>query len=420
MNLFKNIIFYLTKIKKFFFPFYNKKELREVFDILEKDEEKEVAMYVGGCVRKFLKNEEIDDIDIATILTPEKVIEKFKISKHQIIETGLDHGTITVIINHTKVEITTLRKDILTDGRRAKVEFTSNWIEDSNRRDFTINSIYLTKKGKIFDPQSGVKDLRNNFVQFIGEPDKRIKEDYLRILRFLRFNITYSGYVKKSDYNFVLLNLNGVKSLSKERILDELFKILDNSNFLIVNQNENLKDLFLLIFPEFKNLNRLKNVEHINNIIKIDRNFLLKILLIDDSDNFEYFCHKYPVSKNIKNELIKLSKIYKQQKENKFFFKKDLKKNTYLFSKFDMQTMNIISYLENSKNKLQEFKDINNEIVKMKIPKFKFDGKYLLDKGFSEGKKIGALLKQIEEKWVSDNFTITDKTVDEILNNNRR
>ena len=178
--------------------------------------------------------------------------------------------------------------------------------------------------------------------------------------------------------------------------------------------------LFLLIFPEFKNLNRLKNVEHINNIIKIDRNFLLKILLIDESDNFEYFCHKYPVSKNIKNELIKLSKIYKQQKENKFFFKKDLKKNTYLFSKFDMQTMNIISYLENSKNKLQEFKDINNEIVKMKIPKFKFDGKYLLDKGFSEGKKIGALLKQIEEKWVSDNFTITDKTVDEILNNNRR
>ena len=82
--------------------------------------------------------------------------------------------------------------------------------------------------------------------------------------------------------------------------------------------------------------------------------------------------------------------------------------------------MNIISYLENSKNKLQEFKDINDEIVKMKIPKFKFDGKYLLDKGFSEGKKIGALLKQIEEKWVSDNFTITDKTVDEILNNNRR
>ena len=107
-------------------------------------------------------------------------------------ESGIEHGTITAIIDEYKFEITTLRKDIFTDGRHAKVKFSKDWKEDASRRDFTINSIYSDKDGNLFDPFNGKKDLENGFVNFIGDADKRIKEDYLRILRYLRFFLNYS------------------------------------------------------------------------------------------------------------------------------------------------------------------------------------------------------------------------------------
>ena len=128
-------------------------------------------MFVGGCVRKYILNEKIDDIDIATTLTPNEIIERFENSDVKVKKTGVEHGTLTLIVEDQKFEITTLRKDISTDGRHANVEFTEDWKEDSSRRDFTINAIYLDQNGKIFDPMSGVKDLKNNKIKFIGDPN---------------------------------------------------------------------------------------------------------------------------------------------------------------------------------------------------------------------------------------------------------
>ena len=167
------------------------KEAKIIFNIFNKDQlkNKNIAMFVGGCVRKYLKDEKIDDIDIATILTPDEIKQKFNNTNIKVVETGLDHGTLTLIINDKKFEITTLRKDVKNFGRHAEVSFSEDWKLDSERRDFTINSIYLDQKGKIFDPQSGVQDLKNNVVKFIGDPNQRIQEDYLRIIRFIRFSI---------------------------------------------------------------------------------------------------------------------------------------------------------------------------------------------------------------------------------------
>ena len=171
----KNISFF-QKLKKVFFPFYRSKDIKKLFNILEKNKPKntQVAMFVGGCVRNFLANEEIDDIDIATIFSPEEIKEKFKDSEFKIIETGVEHGSLTIILNSSKFEITTLREDTKTDGRHAEVSFIANWKEDSCRRDFTINAIYMDKKGKIYDPQNGREDLKNKCVRFIGEPSVRI------------------------------------------------------------------------------------------------------------------------------------------------------------------------------------------------------------------------------------------------------
>ena len=156
-------------------------------------------MLVGGCVRNFLNNQKIYDIDIATIFTPDEIVDKFSSSDYKIIKTGIEHGTITLSKEGKNFEITTLRKDITTDGRHAKVSYSTDWEVDSERRDFTINAIYLDQRGKIFDPQNGLKDLKDKKIKFIGDPQKRIQEDYLRIIRYLRFSLQYKDFHKDDE-----------------------------------------------------------------------------------------------------------------------------------------------------------------------------------------------------------------------------
>ena len=333
-KLSKNITFY-QKIKNFFFPFYKSKDIKNLFSILEKDKPKDsqVAMFVGGSVRNFLNNVDIDDIDIATIFSPEEIKEKFKDSNFKIIDTGIEHGSVTLIINSNKFEITTLRQDIKTDGRYAEISFTDSWKQDSERRDFTINAIYMDIRGKIYDFQNGREDLKNNKINFIGDPSLRIEEDYLRIIRYIRFCVQYR--IKHSDLktiNAIKLNLNGIKNLSKERILSELNKIFNLKNINILLENEEIKNIFLLIFPEFKYLERLKKFTFFEN-----PELIFSILLVDEKDNFEYFCHKYKVSNNLKKNLRFIAENYAKFNEENFFLKKDLKK---IFITMEKKTLN--------------------------------------------------------------------------------
>ena len=159
----------------------------KIFDAINNYSSESEIRYVGGCIRKIIKKEKVDDIDLATNLEPRQVCEALKKSSINFYETGIEHGTITAIIDKYKFEITSLREDISTDGRHAKVKFSKDWKKDASRRDFTINSIYADKDGNLFDPNNGRSDLENGIVNFIGSVDNRIKEDYLRILRYLRF-----------------------------------------------------------------------------------------------------------------------------------------------------------------------------------------------------------------------------------------
>ena len=224
---------FLKNIKSFIFPFYRNKDLKFIFKKLQDGipEDKIVARFVGGCVRKYLSNEKIDDIDIATTLTTDQIKEKFKDTNLKVIDTGLKHGTVTIVSKNYKVELTTLRKDIKTDGRHAEVEYTDDWKKDSERRDFTVNAIYMDINGKLFDPQMGTVDLKNKNIKFIGDPQKRIEEDYLRIIRFIRFKIMYDNIIETSTSDLIKQNLDGIKKISKERILIELIKILGLKNF---------------------------------------------------------------------------------------------------------------------------------------------------------------------------------------------
>ena len=411
---------FIKNIKRNLFPFYRNKNLKFVFNILQQGFSNDtiVARFVGGCVRKHLTSDLIDDIDIATILSTDEIKERFKNSNFKVIDTGIKHGTVTLISGQLKLELTTLRKDIKTDGRHAQVEYINDWRLDSERRDFTINAIYLDINGKIFDPQDGIIDLKNNNVKFIGDPQKRIEEDYLRIIRFIRFKILYNSKVEPTTSQAIKHNLNGIKHISKERILVELFKILNLKNFISLNDSEYLKELFSLIFPEFNNYERLERLKKICNHSQINRDILLAALLIDKKNNHEYFVHKYNISNEIKENLNLFAKNLKLLNENKDFFFKDLEKNIYLSNKNHLINLNILNFANDSKHKVKDFSKILKNILQSKAHFFPFDGKYLLQNGMKEGSTLGNVLKIIEEEWIVNGFKISKNRVKEIIKSN--
>ncbi len=415
-------IYLIKKIKKFFFPFYKNSDLKYVFKKLSENRPKEfkTAMFVGGCVRKHLLNDEIDDIDIATSLTTDEIKKKFEGTKFDIIDSGIKHGTITLIYKDLKLELTTLRKDIKTDGRHAEIEFTDDWKKDSERRDFTINAIYLDINGKIFDPQLGTADLKNCNVKFIGDPQKRIEEDYLRIIRFIRFALEYDSEIEQSTIEAIKLNLDGIKKISKERILIELLKIIDTKNFIKLNNNKELKEIFSLIFGEFKYLERLNKLYNIKDRSNFDKTTLLAVMLIDEASNHEYFSHKYNVSNQLKENLNLIAKNFINVKKNKNFFLKDLKKNIYFFGKSHCMVLSILNFISSKKLRLKEYYNITKDIKKTKVPKFAFDGNYLKEKGMKEGVLIGKTLKLIENEWLDNNFKLSDKKISKIIEEQSR
>ena len=408
---------FIEKIKSTFFPFYKNKELRFILKKLEEGyaEDKTVVRFVGGCVRKYLSGEKIDDIDVATILTTEQIKEKLKNTNIKIIDTGIKHGTVTVLSDTKKIELTTLRKDVKTDGRHAEIEYTDDWQLDSERRDFTMNAIYMDINGKIFDPQNGIVDLKNKNVKFIGDPQKRIEEDYLRIIRFIRFKVMYDIQLEKTTIEAIKHNLTGIKKISKERILDELLKILELKSFLKINESDHLKEIFLMIFPEFLYLNRLERLKKICKYSNINKDLLLAVLLIDGKNNDEYFSHKYNVSSKIKETLKKLSSNLIEVKKNKNFFDKDLIRNVYFYGKEHLINLNIINFSINSKIKIDEFSKILNLVLKSNVPKLHVNGEYLKKNGMKEGESLGKVLKKIESEWANNNFEISNQRIKDLI-----
>ena len=408
---------FITKIKRNLFPFYKDKEIQYVFNKLQEGfpTDTTIARFVGGCVRKFLSNDEIDDIDIATILTSDEIKNRFKNTNYKVIDTGLSHGTVTLLSEKLKLEVTTLRKDVETDGRHAEVEYIDNWLLDSERRDFTINSIYLDINGKIFDPQDGFTDLKNRNVKFIGDPQKRIEEDFLRIIRFIRFKIMYDSNVEPSTNIAIKLNLNGIKKISKERVLVELYKILKLKKFITLNESRDLKEIFNLIFPEFQNLQRLERLKEICNHSQLNIILILATLLIDDNNSHEYFGHKYSISNNIKENLNLFAKNLNSIKENKDFFNKDLEKNIYLHNKDHLINLNILNFATNTKIKIKDFHETLKRILKSKTHKLSYDGNYLMKNGLKQGVLIGQVLNKIEKEWIRQNFKISKERVQELI-----
>ncbi len=397
----------------------NIKEVQIIFSILNSPGEETQTRFVGGCVRKALSGEKIDDIDLATIHSPGEVKKKLYTSNIKVIDTGITHGTLTAILNKKKFEITTLRKDISTDGRHANVEFTSDWEQDATRRDFTINAIYSDIHGRLFDPLNGISDLKNGIVKFIGSPEKRIHEDYLRILRYFRFFAHYS----KIDYDenvikIIKSNINGLNKISNERIYEEMKKILKLKNLQDLFLKKTSKEIILNIFPFFKNYDRLKILNKFSKQLKVkyDENLILALIIIDETNDYEYFSFKYKISNKLKSRFSYLAKNFENISNKKFFLEQNIKKEIYFFGKSNVLDLLLFAACTSKRIKVFEIEKLIDLVDIYKIPKFPISGDYLKMRGYKSDEKLGKKLKLLEEKWIQNNFVLDKKLVDKSIN----
>jgi poly(A) polymerase len=200
--------------------------LPRLMEVLDRDGEE--ARVVGGAVRNALLEMPIHEIDVATTAVPEEVVRRVTAAGFKPVPTGIEHGTVTVVIDKQPFEVTTLRRDMETDGRHAKVAFGRDWKTDAERRDFTINALSASRDGTVYDYVGGLADLPGRRVRFIGEPKKRIEEDYLRILRFFRFHAAYGpgGHPYAQGIAACVAGRNGLDALSRERVRMEILKLL--------------------------------------------------------------------------------------------------------------------------------------------------------------------------------------------------
>ena len=390
----------------------------KIFEAINNFSEKSEIRYVGGCVRKVIKKENVDDIDLATNLTPPEVCEALKNKQISYYETGIEHGTITAIIDEYKYEITSLRKDVSTDGRHAEVEFSLDWKEDASRRDFTINSIYADGDGNLFDPFNGKKDLEEGYINFIGNMEKRIQEDYLRILRYLRFYLNYSNHKHQPEIiKNIKKNIDGISNISSERLIDELKKITSSNGFLKLFKDKESLELIEIIFPQLKNIKNFKkqNSYAAENFLKIDFIFLIALLVIDGTDNTDYFLYKFKISKKNQKRIKNIDNFYKEKITSNTFTEKNMNKIFYYKGKealIDILNFRVLKIKKRDQNLMELINKYKNKTV----PIMPVKADILMSKfNISEGKVLGDKLKIIEDEWVKNNFQISDKQVENII-----
>ena len=422
-NLLDKIFFRAQNLNYINLGFKNIKketEIEKIFRAIHSFSANSEIRYVGGCVRKIINKENFDDIDLAVNLNPKDVCEALNKNDIKYYESGIEHGTITALINNIKFEITSLRKDVDTDGRHAKVEFSDNWKEDASRRDFTINAIYADIDGSLFDPFDGKKDLENGKILFIGNVEIRIKEDYLRVLRYIRFFLNYSkAKHEPSVIKIIKKNLAGVSSISPERLLDELQKLVRSKGFSKLTKDKDSLEIINLVFPQLKNISLFRKLNSfaIKNLTKVDFILLLSLMIIDGTDNVDYFIYKFNLSKKDQKRLLFLNNFFSKKITSSSFAEKNLNKILYFNGREALIDVIYFKIFKSNKVESKLIKLI--KIFKEKdIPVLPLKADILMEKyQIPEGKELGIKLKAIEEIWTNNNFKISEKEVQKIVSN---
>jgi poly(A) polymerase len=365
------------------------------------------ARLVGGCVRDAILGKLAHDVDIATQLEPQAVINALQAAGIKTVPTGLAHGTITAIIDSRPVEVTTLRRDVATDGRHAEVAFTTDWQEDASRRDFTMNALYCDLHGTLFDPiGTGIDDAHAGLVRFVGDPDQRVSEDYLRILRFFRFHAWYGkGPLDGEGLKACARHLGGMAKLSVERVWMELKRLLgapDPRSVLLAMAETGV---LAAILPEAKGLEALQQDVAVEGGVFIDLDPMqrLKALLPREPKEVAALIARLKLS-NAEGE--RLLDWAKDQTLISFdLTEREVRQALYwLGSPLFLDRVMLAWAHDVEAHHKEHWRAMIALAHDFVAPRFPMTGEDVLAAGARPGPAIGAILGELERWWVEQDF----------------
>jgi poly(A) polymerase len=366
------------------------------------------ARFVGGAVRNALLDAPVVDIDIAVPIPPEESLARLRAKGIKVVETGLDHGTVTAIAGTHAFEITSLRRDVETDGRRAKVAFTDDWAADAARRDFTINALYATADGEIFDYATGIEDLRAGKVRFMGDAGRRIAEDYLRVLRLFRFHAWYGkGELDAEGLRAAAEARSKLKSLSAERVAKELLRLLEAAHPAPVLRVMAAAGILPELLPGALQLQRLERLTELDagNLFPRDPVLRLAALLPDDAKAAQAVAEALKLSNA---DRIRLEQALGGEHIAPQLSAQDARRLLYRLGAARFRDKVMLQWAGSGAGGWRMLLDMADSWQR---PRFALTGRDVMQAGVPEGPDVGRVLAEVEDWWIKGDFAAEESAL---------
>jgi poly(A) polymerase len=348
----------------------------------------------------------VDDIDIATQLTPDQVTAIAKQAGFAAHPTGIEHGTITVVVNHAPFEVTTLRRDVTTDGRRATVAFTESWEEDAARRDFRMNALYAGADGAVFDPTGGgLDDARAGRVIFVGDPQTRIREDNLRILRFFRFNAWYGrGEPNAAGLAACEASRDGLAQISAERVWKELKKLLSAPRPMDSIAAMLRTRIWERAAPEAKNFVRMLSLIQIEQELMLSADPMTRLAAaLDDEDGARALARRLKLSNEERDRLV--GALGRDERITSYASMREVRRALYRLGAETFQDRAKLAWasadVSKAASQWQALLALAQTWVRPKLP---LSGDDVMAAGAPPGPKVGEVMREVEAWWIDADF----------------
>jgi len=363
------------------------------------------SRFVGGCVRNTLMGREVDDIDVATQLTPDEVIAVCKQANFAAHPTGIEHGTVTVVVNHKPFEVTTLRRDVSTDGRRATVAFTESWEEDAERRDFRMNALYADASGAVHDPTGGgIDDTRAGRVIFIGDAHTRLREDYLRILRFFRFNAWYArGPLDPAGLHACADSVAGLDTLSVERIWKEVKKLLGAPDPRAAWEGMKAIEVRARALPEMANEARLDMLCTLEADLMLPVDPMTRVAAsLTDQESARALARRLKLSNEERDRLV--AALGDDVKIVSYMSLREMRRAIYKLGNEAFRDRVMLAWAASGNDKAQAWRALVAHAQMWTPPKMPLTGDEIMSAGVAPGPKVGLIMREVEDWWIDADF----------------
>ena len=356
------------------------------------------ARFVGGAIRNTLLGEPVTDVDIATPLTPDKVGARLTAAGIGYVPTGIEHGTLTAIVDGKPFEVTTLRRDIATDGRHAVVAFTEDWRQDAERRDFTMNALYAAADGELFDYVGGIADLKAGRVRFVGDAAQRIREDYLRILRLFRFHAWYGkDEIDAKALSAAAAEKGGIARLSGERIAKEMLRMLEAKNPGPVLRAMESSGILAEVLPGEVNITRLEAAARIDAENGFAPDALFRLAALTPASAL---AERWRLSNDARARLYDIAGA----KIAPHLADREAKRLIYRLGARPFKDRVFLAWTE-GRESTAHWRALLKLADQWQPPRFPLTGRDVMQAGVPEGPRVGQILGEIEEWWIENDFT---------------